>query len=89
MKKEINIKSFEYDVSLADLHRQHDLELVISFCEDGRHDNLRIEYKTKEDCRLRRMTLRKWLKDSEYNGKYYMRVVGNNLYVIREREEEH
>ena len=88
MKKDINIKSFEYDVSMGELKKQHDLELIIDFCENGRHRNLCIEYKTKEDCRLRRMTLRKWLKESEYNNDYYMRVVGNRLYVIKEREEK-
>ena len=86
-EKEIVIKSVEYDVSFGKLKKQPDLELAVQFCEENKHKNLCIEYETNEDAQRRRMTLRKWVLSSEYANKYYLRVRGNKIYVIRESEE--
>ena len=84
-KSKTVIVGVNYNVDLAEMKKQPDLELLEKFCRDNTQENMCIEYETKYECERRRACLRTWLCKSDYVDKCIMNVRGHKLYIIKER----
>lgn len=87
MKKKLTeIKSVEYDVAIEEKpKKQPDLELLVRFIQENKHESMAIEYADNREAQLRRMCLRTWLCKSGYSTKYYTVVRLNKLYILKEK----
>ena len=85
---EVEIKSIEYDVNPSVLKVQPDLEKLVEFCSDGKHQNMCIEYNTNEEAKRRRRVLQAWLTESKYRYSFCTKVRGNKLFALKEETKD-